>query len=371
MYQIAFVFSFLLCIHISCIAQETRPNRLLDSLKQQSHIPWIGTVTIDYQINHTQWDNNYLKSIKKEKFANKEVSQVLKYQVSAYRNPLSPQDYQLRQKILAAVDTPYAINAYRTAALDSVYSAAAIQQIINPRDTIIAIDPVLVEAGVNDFMEIKTIPLRPDAIKGFRLKQLIYYDSQHLMFKTIPLAIAPIITVHNQGGQPQASKPLFWLKPTVANKAPDLNASSVRWAKRILRFIPISTIKIIYQQDSFTTVIEKMLKNIRRNATQLKIYPTPNGNSPISTAQTSTIGASTDTILSIDPETFDEKTEIVERIIKGKDIEGLLLIQDWFWDNKLIKIRSLGFAPLHNRYDDNGNYFYSKLIFTRRIEEDK
>ncbi len=50
-----------------------------------------------------------------------------------------------------------------------------------------------------------------------------------------------------------------------------------------------------------------------------------------------------------------------------KEIYGLKIIQDWYWDEKLktISIRLFAVAPLIKMYDYDGNYIYDKPVFFR------
>jgi len=83
------------------------------------------------------------------------------------------------------------------------------------------------------------------------------------------------------------------------------------------------------------------------------------------------LGGSIDTIITFDPKTFKETIQIVTSKFRGKSIKNLRLIEDWVWEDKAnsLSIRYVGFAPIIDRIDDNGNFLNSGPMFIRKIED--
>ena len=81
--------------------------------------------------------------------------------------------------------------------------------------------------------------------------------------------------------------------------------------------------------------------------------------------ETSSIGVSYDTILIFDPDTYEEKAQVVENVLDPRDIKRYRLKEVWFFDEERseLKCRILGIAPIKDRLDDNGNVINSGPMF--------
>jgi len=70
------------------------------------------------------------------------------------------------------------------------------------------------------------------------------------------------------------------------------------------------------------------------------------------------IGESTDTVLVVDPETFEESYEIAQNTLEYVDVKKFRLKEDWFFDKETstMMCRIVGFAPILEDFDEDGNY---------------
>jgi gliding motility associated protien GldN len=72
-----------------------------------------------------------------------------------------------------------------------------------------------------------------------------------------------------------------------------------------------------------------------------------------------------DTITVIDPETYEEKLEIVDNKINIEDIKRFRIKEKWFFDRQTstLQVRILGIAPLIDKKDNNGNFLFELPMF--------
>ncbi|MEQ1744713.1 MAG: gliding motility protein GldN [Saprospiraceae bacterium] len=73
----------------------------------------------------------------------------------------------------------------------------------------------------------------------------------------------------------------------------------------------------------------------------------------------------TDTIVTFDPETYEEKVKIVRNDINPSDVKRFRIKEIWYFDKETstLQVRILGIAPLINVTDSEGNFRYEKVMF--------
>ena len=86
---------------------------------------------------------------------------------------------------------------------------------------------------------------------------------------------------------------------------------------------------------------------------------------PLTVDEASSIGASVDTIITFDPETFKEEEKIVRNELNWEDVKRYRVKEVWFFDEETstMQVRILGIAPLREVYDDNDNFRYEQPLF--------
>ena len=77
------------------------------------------------------------------------------------------------------------------------------------------------------------------------------------------------------------------------------------------------------------------------------------------------MGASVDTVSTIDPITYDEVFQVVRNEVNPEDVKRFRLKEIWFFDTEssTMQVRILGIAPLIEEFDDNGNFKYERPMF--------
>ena len=81
--------------------------------------------------------------------------------------------------------------------------------------------------------------------------------------------------------------------------------------------------------------------------------------------EVATMGATVDTVITFDPETYEENIQVVRNEINPEDVKQFRIKEIWFFDEEssTLKVRILGIAPLIDVFDDNGNYRFTKPMF--------
>jgi gliding motility associated protien GldN len=77
------------------------------------------------------------------------------------------------------------------------------------------------------------------------------------------------------------------------------------------------------------------------------------------------MGATIDTVITFDPETYEEQLQIVRNELNPEDVMRFRIKEVWFFDEEtsMLQVRILGIAPLIDVKDDNGNFKYEKPMF--------
>ncbi|MCH2021165.1 MAG: hypothetical protein MK207_01690 [Saprospiraceae bacterium] len=341
----------------------------LETLQNDDDIIWIGEVYIDCSPNFDTYLNK--DELEKVGYKDKSTYKLLKYQLS---NLDSEKEYKynnsLINKVLSNLDN---LVCYKDDNLTDTYTEDELKKINSSIDTIITFDPEtwaeIVQVVVND--------LNPEDIKFFRTKQLLYYSKKEMMFKTKVLAIAPMQAIWKSNhikSQFLRHEALFWLKPNVLTETPSLNHESITWATRIYRNFSLDSVEVIKGDKSFGDVLEIMMEGFRQNAGKVHVANAydKDGNEMFEAEEIQYLGKSVDTIITFDPVDFEEIVQVVVNELEGDDIKNLRLMQDWIWneDTKEISIVYLGFKPIIDRLDENGNFLNSGPMFTRRVGRD-
>jgi len=342
----------------------------LAELEKNPDVIWMGEMEVDYALDYNRWDygSEATERVLMEKigFKNRNAFKVLKYLVGDF-NTSDNDDHNLFAKVLRNRNE---MQLYKESTLDNLCTSKEVEHNIGRIDTIITFDP----ATMKEVVQVVVNALNFEDVKAFRVRQVIYYSKKAMAFKAIALAVAPLL--YNASSEAPSSAdlmPLFWMKATALNVAPDIASSDVTWAKRMYRNFDISTVKMIKQEQSFDMVMEQMMADFRTNSETVKIGHTfdPDGIQHFVAEEVNSLGASIDTIITFDPKTFAEKVSIVEAKMDGKTIKELRLIQDWVWNENTnsLSIRYVGFAPIIDRVDNDGNFINSGPMFIRKIED--
>ena len=144
-----------------------------------------------------------------------------------------------------------------------------------------------------------------------------------------------------------------------------LRESDVFWEKRIWRIIDVRekmNLPFAYPEEPFF----KLLSDAATNG-DMPVYSTDDDKftKRMSTDDVLAMLSKIDTIVTFDPETYEEKVQIVRNDINWEDVKRFRLKEVWFFDKETstMQVRILGIAPLIDVKDNDGNFRFEKPMF--------
>lgn len=143
--------------------------------------------------------------------------------------------------------------------------------------------------------------------------------------------------------------------------------SDIMWEKRIWRVIDVRekiNLPFAYPEEPFF----KILSDAATKG-DLPVYSTDEEGAKfkkrLSTDDVLSMLSKTDTVVTFDPETYEEKIQIVRNDINWEDVKRFRLKEVWFFDKNTstLQVRILGIAPMIDVKDNEGNFRFEKPMF--------
>jgi gliding motility associated protien GldN len=141
--------------------------------------------------------------------------------------------------------------------------------------------------------------------------------------------------------------------------------ADIFWEKRIWRVIDVRekmNLPFSYPERPFFSILMDAATN-----NEITVYSTEDDKftSRLTSDEVVTMGARIDTVITFDPDTYEEKTQIVSNDINPEDVRRYRIKEVWFFDKEssTMQVRILGIAPLLDIFDDAGNFKYEKPMF--------
>lgn len=141
--------------------------------------------------------------------------------------------------------------------------------------------------------------------------------------------------------------------------------SDVFWEKRIWRIIDVRekmNLPFSYPEEPFF----KLLSDAATKG-DMPVYSTDDDkfSKRMSTDDVLAMLSKIDTIVTFDPETYEEKVQIVRNDINWEDVKRFRIKEVWFFDKETsaMQVRILGIAPLIDVKDNDGNFRFEKPMF--------
>jgi len=280
----------------------------------------------------------------------------------------------LFEKILAAArsgDWP----AWQFADTVRQLSVYEVSRQLDSHDTVVTFDPVTLEEQVK--MPISVCD--PASFFAIRAKQLLYFDEKKGEFELLTYAVAPMRSMYryfNSKSSISMERHLFdyvpfWLimpdfskkKP---RKQPNINDSNISWAAQIKTLGNSPEPEKMRPFKDFKPPVMQVLLDRFRTDAGLQVYDA--FDAPISFEARRSMLFSSDTIVTFDPETYEEKVEITHKELRAENFPRLRLVQNWYWDDRQrrLVIHFQSFAPLFTIFDEQGNYRFERPLFYRR-----
>ncbi len=144
-----------------------------------------------------------------------------------------------------------------------------------------------------------------------------------------------------------------------------IREADIFWERRVWRVIDVRekvNLTFTYPENPFFKIInDSAIKG------DISAYSTEDDkfSKLLTKEEVATMGASVDTIVTFDPETYEEKRQIVRNEINWENVKQFRVKEVWFFDKEssTLQVRILGLAPLIDEYDDNGNFKYTRPMY--------
>ncbi len=144
-----------------------------------------------------------------------------------------------------------------------------------------------------------------------------------------------------------------------------IREADIFWEKRIWRVIDIRekmNLPFAYPEKPFFTILMDAAVN-----GDITVYSTEDDKftNRLQSDEVASMGATVDTVITFDPETYEEQIQIVRNEINPEDVKRFRIKEVWFFDSETstLEVRILGIAPLLDVKDENGNFKYEKPMF--------
>jgi gliding motility associated protien GldN len=144
-----------------------------------------------------------------------------------------------------------------------------------------------------------------------------------------------------------------------------IREADIFWEKRIWRVIDVRekmNLPFAYPERPFFTILMEAAE-----AGEITVYSTEDDkfSIPLTPDEVASMGASIDTIATVDPETYEETFQVVRNEVNPQDVKRFRIKEIWFFDEEssTLQVRILGIAPLIEEFDDNGNFKYERPMF--------
>lgn len=141
--------------------------------------------------------------------------------------------------------------------------------------------------------------------------------------------------------------------------------SDIMWEKRIWRIIDVRekmNQPFSYPEEPFFKIISDAVTN-----GDLPAYSTEDDKFTRRLSTDDVLGmlSKSDTVVTFDPETYEEKVQIVRNDINWQDVKRIRLKEVWYFDKESsqLQVRILGIAPLIDVTDNDGNFRFEKPMF--------
>jgi len=143
--------------------------------------------------------------------------------------------------------------------------------------------------------------------------------------------------------------------------------SDIFWEKRVWRVIDVRekmNLPFAYPEEPFFKILSDAASK-----GDLPVYTTDEDGAKfkkrMSTDDVLSQLSKTDTVVTFDPETYEEKVAIVRNDVNWENVKRFRIKEVWFFDKEVsqLQVRILGIAPMIDVTDNEGNFRFEKPMF--------
>lgn len=231
-----------------------------------------------------------------------------------------------------------------------------IQERMSAVDTVVTFDPETYEEKV----KIVHGDLHWESTAGFRVRQVFYYNKASKTFGSRIIAVSPLMFPRNwEENMSNEPQPTVWLKIETPKNAEKITMKDVGYTfeTKMRRNAP--------GLDEF------VLKKGRMDFLQLIVNEVANPSHPVFDGDFKPIDPAhlqkyvlvTDTIVTYNPETFEERIDILQRNAI-RDVTAISFVQHWYYDARknLLFNRVVAIAPVMGR-KEQGDFPHQQELF--------
>ena len=271
-------------------------------------------------------------------------------------NPEAPSLHPFTEKLSQMIERG-AFPAYADKGLQRPLTAAEARSRLVVADTIIAFDPETYEEKIHIVSN--------DLLAGtpfFLTRQLWMYNGRTNEVETEALAIAPVVENKEKPGQ---YKPLLWYKlPKPRKSLFKLNSSAVQFATYLRYDVSEDQMEVLKGEGQHLKeiLIERLQAGALVGYDQMR--------EPISPSATEDLFIQKDTIITFDPETYEENVQVVSLEFGPLDIKDFRVQQNWFFapSHTSLQCSTLAVGPAIPIIDEYGSQLALRPLFFWRRE---
>ena len=143
--------------------------------------------------------------------------------------------------------------------------------------------------------------------------------------------------------------------------------SDIFWEKRVWRVIDVRekmNLPFAYPEEPFFKILSDAASK-----GDLPVYTTDEDGAKfkkrMSTDDVLSQLSKTDTVVTFDPETYEEKVAIVRNDVNWENVKRFRIKEVWYFDKEIsqLQVRILGIAPMIDVTDNEGNFRFEKPMF--------
>jgi len=238
------------------------------------------------------------------------------------------------------------------------------------RDTAITFDPETYEENLQVFFY---EPQPFYDFKAWRLRQILAYHKDATWSTTVE-AISPLLLIKNVHGDSVGIRPLCWFRPD--NKRQKPTSNNIVWAKQCVNKQPKTQVPTdpknpVKITAGYQSPIPHLL-NVLENDMKKPFYGTWD-EKPLSPTERKSMMARVDTVVTFDPETYEEKVQVVHNELNPDNIRHFRLVQTWYWDERRHRLSICldAVAPIIDVLDSRGEFRYARPLFYWRRKDKK